>query len=110
MRLSLDDAPWGRWRATATTITEWAQPLCDVRRERQRHGLQRGRHPAGPSTRRRAVGPDPTVTENGATLCQGAYTDSLPRTLTGSGYQMVQVTVTDIAGNSTSTEQGKYVQ
>ena len=51
-----------------------------------------------------------TVTENGGTLYQGAYTDSLPLTLRGSGYQMVQVTVTDIASNSTSTEQGIYVQ
>ena len=50
------------------------------------------------------------VTENGATLYQGAYTDSLPLTLTGSGYQMVQVTVTDIAGNSTRTEIGVYVE
>jgi len=38
-----------------------------------------------------------TVTENGAQLYSGAYQNTL--TLTGSGYQMVQVTVTDAGGN-----------
>ena len=50
-----------------------------------------------------------TVTENGAQLYSGAYRNSLPLTLTGSGYQMVQVTVSDAGGNQTSTQLGIYV-
>jgi len=50
------------------------------------------------------------VTENGGTLYSGAFADSLALTLNGSGYQTVQVTVTDVAGNATSTSLGIYVQ
>jgi hypothetical protein len=51
-----------------------------------------------------------SVTENGATLYSGAFENSIPLTLSGSGYQAIQVTVTDVAGNSTAVELGVYVQ
>ena len=50
------------------------------------------------------------VTENGATLYQGAMESSVPLTLNGSGYQQVQVTVTDPAGNSAGATAGIYVE
>ena len=50
------------------------------------------------------------VTENGGTLYQGPYANSIPLTLTGSGYQVVQVSVTDAGGTTTSVQVGIYVQ
>ena len=51
-----------------------------------------------------------TVTENGGTLYQGAYVNTIPLTLTGSGYQVVQVSVTDAGGTTTSVQAGIYVE
>lgn len=59
------------------------------------------------------VGPsgmDVTVAENGAMLFSGAFQDALALQLTGAGYQLLQVTVTDAAGNATTTVVGIYVQ
>ena len=50
------------------------------------------------------------VTENGSILAGGAYTNSIPLTLKGSGFQDVQVTVRDAAGNATTAQLGIYVQ
>ena len=50
------------------------------------------------------------VTENGGTLYQGAYAGSIPLTLTGSGYEVVQVAVTDAGGTTTSVQLGIYVE
>ena len=50
------------------------------------------------------------VTENGGTLYQGPYANSIPLTLTGSGYQVVQVSVTDAGGTTTSVQVGIYVE
>ncbi len=50
-----------------------------------------------------------SVTENGATLYHGDFSASIPVTLSGSGYQLVQLTVTDEAGNTVSTQLGIYV-
>ena len=57
-----------------------------------------------------ATGLTLTVTENGATLYQGALQNSVPLTLNGNGYQQAQVTVTDPAGMSATTALGIYVQ
>ena len=51
-----------------------------------------------------------TVTENGTQLYSGAYTNTLPLTLTGSGYQVVQVGVTDAGGTTTTVQEGIYVE
>lgn len=51
-----------------------------------------------------------TVTENGARLYAGAYQNTIPLTLNGSGYQLVQVTVTDLGGNTTTETLGIYVE
>lgn len=56
------------------------------------------------------IGMTVVVTENGSTLYSGTYAADLPLTLTGSGYETVQVTVTDIAGNTAATSAGIYVQ
>ena len=50
------------------------------------------------------------VTENGGTLYQGPYANSIPLALTGSGYQVVQVSVTDAGGTTTSVQEGIYVE
>ncbi len=145
MRISLDDATWGPWQATATRIavdigsapgakTVWVQyqdgagtvtaesPVFYVydpgvpRLSATWAGNASATDSSGGATLLLQATDDVqagltlTVTENGATLYQGAYTDSLPLTLTGTGYQMVQVTVTDIAGSQTSTELGIYVE
>ena len=51
-----------------------------------------------------------TVTENGGTLYQGVYTNTIPLTLIGSGYQVVQVAVTDAGGTTTSVPLAIYVE
>ena len=51
-----------------------------------------------------------TVTENGGTLYHGAYVNTVPLTLTGTGYQVVQVSVTDAGGTTTSVQAGVYVE
>jgi hypothetical protein len=50
------------------------------------------------------------VTENGATLYQGTFADSVPLTLTGAGFEQVQVTVIDAVGNAATAALGIYVQ
>lgn len=50
-----------------------------------------------------------SITESGKTLYRGDLEDSIPVTLGGSGYQIVQVTLTDVAGNTAGTELGIYV-
>jgi hypothetical protein len=50
------------------------------------------------------------VSENGTYLYRGAFEGMVPLTLTGSGYQQVQVTVTDAAGNAATASLGIYVQ
>ena len=51
-----------------------------------------------------------TVTENGSTLYSGPLQSTVPLTLTGSGYQLVHVTVTDISGNTAQETLGIFVQ
>ena len=50
------------------------------------------------------------VTENGSTLYSGSNESSIPLTLNGSGFQDVQVIVTDAAGNATTAQLAIYVQ
>ena len=50
------------------------------------------------------------VTENGATLYSGACLNSVPLTLSGAGYQMVRVRVSDAGGNATETVIGIYAE
>jgi hypothetical protein len=56
------------------------------------------------------IGMTLAVSENGTYLYQGVFEETVPLTLTGSGYQQVQVTVTDISGNATTVSLGIYVQ
>ncbi len=50
------------------------------------------------------------VTEGGSVLYRGRFTNDVPLQLRGSGYQFVQVTVVDPAGNRTTVQDGIYVQ
>jgi hypothetical protein len=50
------------------------------------------------------------VTEDGTEIYSGAYEPSIPLTLSGTGYQQVQVTVTDITGHTATASLGIYVQ
>ena len=50
------------------------------------------------------------VTSDGQTLYAGAYAPDVPVTLSGAGYQIVTVTVTDMAGNTASQELGIFVE
>ncbi len=56
------------------------------------------------------VGMTVAVTENGAQLYSGSYANAIPLTLAGAGYQYVQVTVTNVAGGTTTLQAGIYVQ
>jgi len=51
-----------------------------------------------------------TVTENGGQVYSGPFGDSLPVTLTGTGYQIVQVAVTNLTGATTTERLGIYVE
>ncbi len=146
MRISLDDATWGPWEATASSVavdlgssagakTVWLQYQDASGTVTSESPVYYVYDPAAPSVQASwagnasatdssghatlnlqaaddvgTTGMTVTVTENGAQLYSGALQNSLPLTLTGSGYQMVQVTATDPAGNQTSAQLGIYVE
>lgn len=146
MRLSLDDATWGPWQATASSVavdlgaaagakTVWLEYRDAGGAVTAEPPVYYIYDPAGPTLRASwagdasatdsgghatlglqatddvgTTGMTVTVTENGGTLYQGAYANTLPLTLTGSGYQQVVVSVTDAGGTTTSVQIGIYVQ
>jgi len=145
MRVSLDDATWGPWQATAASVavdlgasagakTVWVEYRDDAGTVTAESPIYYVYDPAGPSVRASwagsasatdggghatldlqvsddvgTTGMTVTVTENGTRIYSGAYRNTLPLTLTGSGYQLVQVAVTDVGGNQTGTQLGIYV-
>lgn len=146
MRISLDDATWGPWQATASSLavdlgssagakTVWIQyqdgsaavtaddPLYYVydpaapRLETTWAGNASATDPGGHADLLIQVSDDVgttgttvVVSENGTPLYSGPYENDVALTMSGSGYQMVQVTATDAGGNKTATQLGIYVQ
>lgn len=51
-----------------------------------------------------------TVAENGSQLYSGPFGGTIPVTLSGSGYETVQVTVTDIAGPLCQDSRARFLK
>ncbi len=146
MRVSLDDATWGPWQATAASVavdlgasagakTVWLEYQDGSGTVTAESPVYYVYDPAGPSLQASWAGNASatdsgghatlevqatddvgttammvTVTENGTQIYHGAYTNTLPLTLTGSGYQVVEVAVTDAGGTTTTVQEGIYVE